>query len=354
MARIELGLHLDRDDGSYQPDEEISGEVVVRTPEPCRSRRLSVGLGVVARSRPPVAHTRERVGVVEKVLLAENVQWRAGETRRFPFRLTPQGLVRSYAGSLMNLQPFLQASTAVTRSEAREIQVAPRRDRGLHVAWAPGDLSPQQLRWVPVVAALVVAAAGSVVWGAMQANVGLILASVFVLVIGGIGLVVGLRTWLSQLRTGAVRVVLEPVPAAGGGREGIVALRVSLRAPSATAIGGAPRASIVVREWVRRVTSDARPVWTHELFRADAELGAADGPGHYVGEVRLPEAGSIPYDVLVGDAVGGSVGASGYAIQWELKAEIPVDGGVDWQRSIPLRARPIDVPFERSGPSSGR
>lgn len=347
MAKIELAVELERAGGTYEPGEPVVGTAVVRTAERGASRRLVVSLGVVARPLAPVEHARTQTGLLEHSVLAEDVEWRAGEVRRFPFRLTPTGLVRSYAGQLMHLQPCVQVATAVSRSDVREIEISPRRDRGLHVAWAAGDLAARPHRWVPVSAVLLVSAAASTVWAAAQSIPPLLFLSVLVGLACAVAFASGVRPWLSQLRTGAVRIVLEPVPGPGGAlADGSRALRVTLAAPSSAPSAAPPRARLVVRELVRRQTSGANPTWTRDLFTDAVELHSEGAAARFEGEVALPEAGSVPYNLTIGSLDGSSSGGAGFAIEWWLEIELPTPRGVDFRRRVPLRARPIDVPFE--------
>ena len=347
MSKIELAMELDRANGAYEPGEPIEGCVVVRTTEPGSSRRLVVSLGVVARPLPPVEHARTEVGLLEQSVLAENVDWRAGDVRRFPFRLTTTGLVRSYAGQLMRLQPCVHVATAVSRSEVREIEIAPRRDRGLHVAWSASDLAPRRILWLPLSAVLLVASTASTGWAFADGIAPLLFVALLVALGSAVAFAFGVRPWLSQLRTGAIRIALEQGPGPSGAlADGSRALRVTLEVPAAKPLASPPRARLVVRELVRRYTSGATPSWTRDLFSEAVELRAGGAPGRMQGDVALPDAGSVPYNLTIGSLDGASDGGAGFAIEWWLEIEVPAGPGADFRRRIPLRARPIDVPFD--------
>ncbi len=333
MSKCSLSIELERPDFTYRPGELVRGRIEVTALEDCTCDGLSIELMWRTHGRGNRAKGDPNLQSLGKA------QWKADETRSYPFELTlPAGPV-TYHGNLINVDWYLDARAdipwALDPKAEREILLVPgpaegemRSAGGYRDPARPGiaryDVGgPKRTGWqgragvgTRVFFGLLFGGIGGVAFYQSHS----VFTLVFVLV--GLGIAGGaLLRPVAESRIGVPEVEIDPNELRAGER---ATVRLILAPVSRAHINGV---SMEVRGQEIAVSGSGtnRTTHRHDLFRAPSKL---DGP---TGAVEAGARAQFQGTLALPPDAAPSFRATDNEVRWSVTIRVDIEGWPDWQ-----------------------
>jgi hypothetical protein len=325
MSKCDVTIAFARPERNFVGDESVDGTVVVRAKDDFTAKKITLKCFWETHGRGNRDSDSSHAGILE-----HDIPFRAGEERRFPFRLRAPHGPPTYHGTYLNVDHYVEAEVDLAWSKNPK----DRQDFLLRAGPSyEGPPTPEPFPRLGLPSGIGAPSDVKVWKGPVANTVGCGLGAIFlvfvllfffafwpvVIVLGGVGAFFYARHRMVRSRVGKVEFSVDPIRVEAGDA---CAVRLAFRAEKATQLN-AITVRLVAQEICTSGSGTNRTTRTQEVVAEEHELRGA-------GALGSGEQVDIELAMTVPDRDVYSFEAKNNKLRWIAEARIDIPGWPDW------------------------